>query len=114
MSIRNFRFDPVTNREIWLERVQVSDENGVPFDLSQADPRLEVQFQPTGATALVAKAGDGQITTRDNGLIEWRFEVERMRALTPGLYTLGLVATLEGVTRQLLTGTIEIQNGFVQ
>lgn len=114
MSIRNFRFDAVTNRETWIDRVEVTDEHGIPFDLSSSSPRLELRYQPSGSTALFAVDGDGQLNTRDGGIIEWIFDAARMRQLRPGLYHVGLVATIEGVTRQILTGTIEIQDGYVR
>jgi len=107
------RFGTVTNRETWIERVQVTDEDGVPFNLTGATVNLEIQYQPNGGRALSAGNGDGQLQTDENGMIEWTIDVSRMRNLRPGLYNVGLVCQLEGTTRQILTGTIQIDSGYI-
>ncbi len=107
------RFGAVTNRETWIDRVQVADENGVPFDLSGGEFRLEVQARPSGARVLAATTGDGTLAVREDGILEWTFDVARLRPLSPGLYAVGLAGTLEGVQRQIFTGTLEIEDGYL-
>ncbi len=112
MSVK-VRFGTITNREMWIERMQVTDENGVPFDLSGTVVNLEVQYQPSGRRVISAANGDGQLQTDESGNIEWIIDVSRMRSLRPGLYNVGLVCRLEGTTRQILTGTIQIDSGYI-
>lgn len=107
------RFPAMTNREIWLERIEIRDEHGVPLDLSQAEIRLEVRSQPNGSAALSAGSGDGTIIGTQDGLIEWEFPESAMRGLSPGLYTVGLVYSLNERTTQVLLGDIQIDDGAV-
>lgn len=110
--LANVRFGAVTNRETWIDRVELRDDSG-PVDLSAADCQLEVQSQPSGSRVLSARTGDGVITASDEGFIEWTFDARQMRNLVPGLYNVGLIYTLDSVTTQVLTGTIQIDDGFV-
>ena len=108
------RFPAMTNRETWLDRVEIRDEHGVPFDLSQADIRLEVCLQSGGrGAALSARTGDGQISGTTDGLIEWEFSEGSMRGLSAGLYTVALVYTLNERTTQVILGDIQIDDGAV-
>ena len=108
------RFPAMTNRETWLDRVEIRDEYGVPFDLSQADIRLEVRSKPGNCgPVLSAQTGDGQISGSTDGLIEWEFSEGSMRGLSVGLYTVGLVYTLNGRTTQVILGDIQIDDGAV-
>jgi len=111
--LAHVRFQPITNRETWLDRVEIRDENGAVIDLSDADARLEVRTQPDGTTVLSARSGDGVLSTSADGIIEWQFPDAKIRALPPGLYSVGLVYTLNGITTQVLTGEIEVQDGVV-
>ena len=112
--LAKIRFPAMTNRETWLERVEIRDEQGKPFDLSQADIRLEVRSQPGNrGPVLSAQTGDGQITGTTDGLIEWEFSESSMRNLSAGLYTIGLVYTLNNRTTQVILGDIQIDDGAV-
>ncbi|MGL5628677.1 MAG: hypothetical protein ACRDDO_06100 [Plesiomonas shigelloides] len=110
--LANVRFGTVTNRETWIDRVEIRDDSG-PLDLSGADCQLEVQYQPNGGRALSAKTGDGVLTATSEGLIQWRFDAAQMKSLAPGLYNIGLIYTLDGITTQVLTGVIQIDDGFL-
>lgn len=110
--LANGRFGTVTNRETWIDRIEIRDDNG-PIDLSSADCRLEVQYQPNGGRALSARTGDGVLLSTDEGIIEWRFDAPRMKQLSPGLYNVGLIYTSDGVTTQVLTGVIQIDDGYL-
>jgi len=111
--LAHVRFQPITNRETWLDRVEIRDESGAVIDLSDADARLEVRAQPDGGTALSARSGDGTLSTSASGLIEWQFSETKTRNLAPGLYSVGLVYTLNGITTQVLVGEIEIVDGVL-
>lgn len=110
--LANVRFGTVTNRETWIDRIEIRDDTG-PLDLSTADCQLEVQYQPNGGRALSARTGDGVLVSTDEGIIEWRFDAPQMKQLMPGLYNVGLAFTLNGITTQVLTGVIQIDDGFL-
>ncbi|MEN3931415.1 hypothetical protein WJT86_10140 [Microvirga sp. W0021] len=112
MSVR-LRLSPVSNREAWIDRVQITDENGKPFDLLNAQARMSLNYQPNNSSVFTAQQGDGQLFAKDNGILEWEFDVSRMRTLCPGIYNVGMVANIEGIARQIFTGTIEVEKGNV-
>ena len=108
------RFEIKTNRETWLERVEVREaSSGEPIDLSTAFIRLEVAAQPHGSPMLRADSETGPITGTADGFIEWKFPANIMRTLPPGLYRVGLVYTLDEDTTQALVGDILIKDGIV-
>jgi len=110
--LANIRFGAVTNRETWIDRIELRDDSG-PVDLSEADCQLEIQSQSGGSRVLSARIGDGVIIASSEGIIEWTFDARQMRNLVSGLYNVGLIYTLGSVTTQVLTGTIQIDDGFV-
>ena len=107
------QFDTMTNRESWIGRVEIRDMEGRPFDLSLADIRLEVAERPHCSPALKASSRDGTASGNANGLIEWEFSEQQMRALKAGFYKVGLVYTLQGRTTQVFLGDIQIEDGIV-
>ena len=112
--LSKIRFPVMTNRETWLERVEIRNERGTPLDLSQADIRLEVRLQSGGhGVVLSAQSGDGTIIGTFDGLIEWEFSEAAMRSLPAGLFTIGLVYTLNGRTTQVILGDVQIEDGAV-
>ncbi|MDR1827011.1 MAG: hypothetical protein LBR29_01635 [Methylobacteriaceae bacterium] len=111
--IAKVRFQSVTNRETWLERMEVLDaETGRPMDYSTAAFRVFVTSEGEAPAGLSAP-GDGVVTGTAEGIVEWLFPESAMRTLEPGHYAVGVVYEQDGRFVQLLTGILPVEDGVV-
>jgi hypothetical protein len=107
-------FDPVSNREDWTDDCAVRDEANVLVDLSAAIIVLTVRDKQSQSAVLVAKTADSTITVTGTGIFEWTFTEAQMRTVpVPREYNIGCTLKLNGTTRQLFVGTINVLDGIV-
>ena len=112
--LAKIRFETHTNRETWLERIEIRDkETGKPLDLSQASINLEMAARPYNSPILKINSDTGNIRGTTDGFIEWEFSESAMRTLDAGFYKIGLVYTLNNRTTQVFLGDIQIEDGIV-
>src|SRR5262245_53123999 len=104
---------PVSNRADWIDCVQLLDEEdpSEPIDISDASAiTLEVRAPGTRSIVLTASLGSG-ITHIETGVFEIAFTVDQMKTLPAGDYEIGATIVKDGVTVQLIIGTLPVMDG---
>ena len=101
----------ISNREDWIQSIDVVDENGGDVDISAAQITLAVRKRNDTVPALTATVGDGIALASPR--FTFTFDVGDMRALAAGTYDVGCVVTVSGTTTQLIVGTVAIVDGVV-
>lgn len=83
---------PVSNRVPWIDDYKLTDdENGQPFDISDATEITVEIFDPEESTAkLSATLTGGSITRIETGVFEWTFTQAQMQTLLPKVYDLNI------------------------
>jgi hypothetical protein len=115
--------DPVSNRQDWkFIRQIIDDDTGDPVDLTGATITFELREksddQQYNAPAwpgvtLSATTANGKITLVDTGTFQVWFPLADMQTLSPGYYDVGCTVLMNGVTEQLLAGTLPVVDGIV-
>lgn len=105
--------DPITNREDWTETIIVSDQNGSPIDISSSEIVVAIKDRERRCVALSGSKSDGTIAVHALGTFSWTFPASRTRALMAGTYDVGCTITTNGVTSQLLVGSLPVIDGVV-
>lgn len=106
--------DAVSNREDWIEQVEVRDVTNVLVDLSTATIVFAVRDKQTKAQLLLASTADGNITIVGTGVFQWEFTEEEMRGMDASrAYECGCTIALNGTTKQFFIGTVNVLDGIV-
>lgn len=94
----------------WSETLELRDaEDGGLADFTDiTEITLSLCNPSSGYQELTLTYTGGDITMPDDGLIQWRAEVDVMGALSPGLYNVRLVVEDGEDTIVLILGTIPI------
>lgn len=119
------QFDPTSNAADWIDGWQVLGPDGVPEDIYDLGWEVTIRLArlPRGAGVsdyygclsspqLTGSTSDGTITVNDQDALEWTFRAERMRGLTAGSYAVGVIATKDGQTVQILLGNLPVIQGL--
>lgn len=122
-------FDEQPNSADWEDGWQVLGEDGVPEDI-YADGwtvTIRVARLPRGCRSacdygfdysgfyspdLTGDTNDGTVTVNGDDALVWTFPASSMRGLCSGSYAVGLIATKDDQTVQLLLGTLPIIQGL--
>jgi hypothetical protein len=108
-------FEPVTNREYWVNTSEVHDEdNGDLVDLSTAVIVVSVRHRDSGRVVLSARTADATISIDGLGIFTHTFTDQQMRALHPLVYEVGCTIQLNGVVKQWYIGHLPILDGIVE
>lgn len=106
-----------TNDEDIVIRVEVTDEDGDPFDLDNYTVAISIKDRQ-GVQALSGDTTGGEIVKSDEdgvtSVFTATFDADAVGGLCPGTYTVGvrIVQTSGGTeTRQLIIGTLQIIDG---
>lgn len=107
-------FEPITNREDWIDQFEVRDVSNALVDLSAASINLSVRDKTSKRVHLHAEVGSG-ITVDGLGLFTVSFLVGQMRSLDASLtYEVGCVIKRGNSTQQYFTGVIPVMDGIVE
>lgn len=107
-------FEPVSNREDWVEQVEVRSEAGVLVDLSTAVIVMAVRERQSKQQKLLAQTSDSTITIDGVGFFTFTFPVSQMRGLDASkTYEIGCTIKLNGATQQFFIGTVPVIDGIV-
>lgn len=100
-----------SNRADWIIDISATDaETGDDIDFTGASVKFAV-YDDSLCQRLVAEIGSG-ITQPSTTVLEVAFTETQMNCLCAGTYNVGCVYQLNGVTTQLLTGTVSIYEGW--
>lgn len=130
------RFEPVSNRADWAVTFQIENEDTgeIITDLTGVSALVEVcpqpgQFYywdygwPTGLApanysydtpVLSGSTDDGIITDLGDGVLEWHFTSDQMKAVCAGTYDLGLTLERDDFVFQAIIGVVPIVRGVVR
>lgn len=109
-------FDPVSNRETWVEAVQFYDqETGDTLDLEgNIDAvTITVREQSSKSQVLSGTLADETVAVLADGVIQWEFSADQMGALCNRTYDVGATLTKDGQTVQFILGSIPVLDGIV-
>jgi len=107
--------DPVSNRADWrVTREVVDDDTEELVDLTGAVIRFEVREQRSFSTMLQASTTDGRITVDDTGTFTVAFSATDMQNLAAGIYDVGCIIIMNGITDQFILGTVTVLDGVVR
>ena len=107
-------FDPITNRQDWVDQCEVRDEEDELVDLDDATIVFEVYDRDSATTVLSATTDNGQITIDSDGIFSFNFPLDDVRGLFAKTYDVGCTIELNGVTQQFFRGTVPVLDGVVQ
>lgn len=102
----------MSNREDWIENIEVTDDKGVPFDISAAQS-IGVYVCRAGCPndpILAATLGSGIVLT-DNFTFQWAFTENDMQRLHPSQYDVFCRVEIGNITTQVLSASISIVEG---
>ena len=107
-------FEPVSNREDWIDQCEVRDDNNALVNLTGATIVIAVRDRTTKGNLLNAKTADGTIVIQGIGIFQFTFTVSQMRGLDASKsYEVGCTILLNGVTQQFFIGTVSVLDGIV-
>jgi hypothetical protein len=108
-------FDPVSNREDWVNTSEVRDQDNNLVDLTTATIVVELRDKNAKRVLLSAKTADNTITIPSTGFFAWTFGVSQMRSLDASVaYEIGCTIQLNGITHQYFRGSVPVLDGIVQ
>lgn len=100
-----------SNRADWIIDISATDaDTGDAIDFTGASVQFAV-YDENKCQKLVASIGSG-ITQPSTTVLEVAFTESQMNTLCPGSYNIGCVYQINGVTTQLLTGTVSVYEGW--
>jgi hypothetical protein len=106
-------FDPVSNREHWINMSEVRDQDDALVDLSTAVIKVSLRERQSKRTLLHAEVGTG-IVIEGLGVFSHTFTDQQMRILDASFqYEVGCTIELNGVVQQFYIGAIPIIDGIV-
>lgn len=107
-------FEPVSNREDWIEQCEVRTEAGVLVDLSAAVIVMAVRERQSKQQKLLAQTADSTITIDATGIFTFTFTLAQMRGLDASkAYDMGCTIQLNGTTQQFFVGSVPVIDGVV-
>jgi hypothetical protein len=113
-------FEEVSNRADFTDVIEVHDgDTHELIDITGASIQIEVGRQtrpPWGSGDIVLRAStdDGSITILSTNVFDFIFPVEKMRALEPGNYDVGVTIKRDGRTAQQAIGSLPVVDGIVR
>jgi hypothetical protein len=103
---------PVSNRENWTVTSPLIDDNGDEVTLTDAEFYLFVCRQGCPTTPVLSASTDaGTITLPTSTTFEWDFSPDDMAVLCAGTYDVFLRVTIDDVTTQILSATMQVVEG---
>ena len=110
----NAVFDQVSNRQDWIDQIEVLEEDDTLVDLSAAVIVLSVRDKRSKQNLLTAQTADGTILIQGLGIFQFTFTLSQMRGLDASKqYEVGCTIQLNGVTQQFFVGNVPIIDGVV-
>jgi hypothetical protein len=104
---------PVSNAETWQDaRRLIDSETGDNIIIDDCNVTLTVKEQNNGRAVLTGSSDGGEITFPEEGVFMWEFSVDQMKAFCAGTYDIGVRISRDGITRQLVIGTLTILDGI--
>lgn len=126
--MRNYHapnFGQISNAADWVDSWQVLGPDGVAEDIYGAGWEVAIRLAPVppgsrfadygfpvGDAVLTGSTTTGEVTVNDADALQWRFPAAAMRGLSPGRYAVGITATKESETVQLVLGSVQIMQGL--
>jgi hypothetical protein len=108
-------FEPVSDREDWIDTCEVRDQSDVLVDLSAATIVLAVKDKTSKRVLLTASTTNGKIAIVSTGIFTFTFTKAEMRGLNASIaYDVGCTIELNSVTRQFFTGKVPVIHGIVE
>lgn len=105
-----------SNQETWDGTLSfIDDDDGLPLFTEALPPSavtLRLRDRETGATVISGSMADGALVVVGDGEMEFTFSATAMSALEPKTYDIGLLATISGVTKQLILGSLPVLEGL--
>lgn len=112
--MQTVQFEPVSNREDWIQQCKVFDTSGALSDLTGALIVLTVRERQTEVVKLQAQTSDGSIVIQGIGIFQFTFPSASMHGLDASKqYKVGCTINLNGVTKQFFTGSVPVIDGIV-
>lgn len=109
-------FDPVSNKETWVEAVQFFDqETNETLDLEGNVDAVTITVREPGGRSqvLTGTLADSTVSVLPDGVIQWEFSADQMGALCNRTYDVGAILTKDGQTVQFILGTLPVLDGVV-
>ena len=108
-------FEPVSNREDWIQQCEVRNGTGALVDLTGSVIVLTVREHSTQQQKLLGQTSDGSVVIQGPGLFQFTFPLNQMHGLTASkAYDIGCTIKLSGgPTKQYFVGTVPIIDGIV-
>ena len=111
--------EPTTNAETWQGTIEFfDDETGEPYFIysnSATHPTeitLKLRDESNGSTVLEISLTGGEIVLADDGIAEFTVAATTMDDLEPKTYTVGVLYTYDGITKQLILGSLPVLEGL--
>jgi hypothetical protein len=106
-------FDPVSNREHWINMSEVRDQDDALVDLSAAVIKVALRDKESKRTLLHAEIGNG-VSIEGLGVFKHTFTDQQMRILDASFtYEVGCTIELDGIVQQFYIGSVPIIDGIV-
>lgn len=119
-----------SNRASYIECFQLTDIDGQPVDLTQAQEialQIVAEAYPNftqfgyglgfggyiGAQLLTATLSGGKIVLIQPGIFQVSFARSEMNTLPGGLYNVGIAITIDDETAEIFVGTLPVREGVV-
>jgi hypothetical protein len=107
-------FEPVSNREDWIQQCEVRNEDGELIDLTDAAIVMAVRDRQSRQQKLLAQTSDSTITIEATGIFTFSFSVTQMRGLDASkTYDMGCTIQLNGTVQQFFVGSVPVIDGIV-
>ena len=101
----------VSNRETWIQAIDVVDDAGDDVNIAAATISLAVRKKGDTSPILTASVGDG--ITIVSPRFTFTFTPDQMAGLCAGNYDVGCLVTIAGVATQLIIGDLTVKDGIV-
>jgi hypothetical protein len=107
--------EPITNREDWIERVEVRDESNALVNLTGSTIVVAVRERMSKQAVLNGSTISGEVIIDALGTFQWTFPLAQMRNLTVNqTYDIGCtIKNGSGITRQFFIGSVPVLDGIV-
>lgn len=112
--MQQVNFEPISNREDWIDQFEVRDNSNALVDLSAAAITFSVRDKNSKRVQLHAVVGSG-VTVDGPGLFTIHFPVADMRGMDASLmYEVGCVITRNEIAQQFIIGIVPIVDGIIE
>ena len=103
---------PVSTRADWIGFYEISDD-GELITVEPDAATVEVKPNSSCTALLTATKANGKVTFPSTSTLQWHFTRDEMAGLRPGTYEVGITVMMDGVTYQLMVGTVPVRDGVV-